>query len=513
MAQTRTSKSVKNSTVALLMYGLTFFVSFFSRKVFIDYLGAEVLGLNSTLGSFLSLLNLAELGIGSAIAFTLYKPLHEKDQDTVNDIISLQGWYYRRVASVIILGSAVLMCFFPIIFSDIQVPLWYAYASFGTLLFSSMLGYFVNYPRIVLNASQLQYKLQYTGNIPGLIKLGLQMLAVRYLPLGFVWWLLLEIIFAVIISVFLQILIKKEFPNLKTDVRRGKELRKKYPLILKKIRQLFIHKIGGVALTQTIPVITYAYASLTTVTYYGNYMVIINGLSSVLGATFSGVHAGVGDLVAEGNMKKILSVFRELFSSRFVIISSFCYCFIVLSESFISLWLGKEYILEQGIVILIATLFFIRTTRDTVDAYINAYGLFGDIWSPLAEAAINILSSIALGYFFGLKGILGGVLISQLLIIFLWKPFYLYHYALHVNISYYALLYGKHLLVAVAAAFLTTFIIGKVPIDPSAGFLHFAAYGAITFICFFSFVVTALLLSEQGLRDFSQRIKRIIARK
>ena len=513
MAQTRTTKSVKNSTVALLMYGLTFFISFFSRKVFIDYLGTEVLGLTSTLGSFLSLLNLAELGIGSAIAFTLYKPLHEKDQETINEIISLQGWFYQRVAMFIIFGSVVLMFFFPIIFSDIEFPLWYAYASYCTLLFSSLLGYFVNYNRIVLNASQLQYKLQYTGNIPALIKLGLQMLAVRYLPLGFVWWLLLEVIFAVFISVFIQILIKKEFPQLKTDVRKGKELRKKYPDILKKISQLFIHKIGGVALTQTIPVITYAYASLTAVTYYGNYMVIINGLSSILGATFSGVHAGVGDLVAEGNRKKIMAVFRELFSSRFVIISSFCFCFIALSDSFISLWLGSEYLLEKGIVILIAALFFIRTTRDTVDAYINAHGLFGDIWAPLAEAAINIASSIALGYFFGLKGILAGVLLSQLLIIFLWKPFYLFHYGLHINISYYVLLYGKHLLFALVSAALTLLVLSRIPIDSSRNFFYFSIYGAITFGIFFVLITGFLFLSEQGLRDFVQRIQRIITRK
>ena len=146
MAKTdsRTSKSIKNSSVALVFYFINLILQFFSRKLFLDYLGAEVLGLNTTATNLLQFLNLAELGVGSAISCTLYKPLAEKDANAINEIVSLQGWLYRRIAWIVIAGSVVLMAFFPWIFAKMPLPLWYAYASFGALLVSALLSYFVN---------------------------------------------------------------------------------------------------------------------------------------------------------------------------------------------------------------------------------------------------------------------------------------------------------------------------------------------------------------------------------
>ena len=92
----RTAKSIKNAKVALIFYFINLVLQFFSRKVFLDYLGAEVLGLNTTAQNLIGFLNLAELGIGGAIAFTLYKPIYEKNTQVINEIVSLQGWLYRR---------------------------------------------------------------------------------------------------------------------------------------------------------------------------------------------------------------------------------------------------------------------------------------------------------------------------------------------------------------------------------------------------------------------------------
>lgn len=173
MAKTdsRTSKSIKNSSVALVFYFINLILQFFSRKIFLDYLGAEVLGLNTTATNLLQFLNLAELGVGAAIACTLYKPLAEKDTDTINEIVSLQGWLYRRIAWIVIAGSVVLMAFFPWIFAKMPLPLWYAYASFGVLLVSGLLSYFVNYKQIVLSADQQEYKIQYSYKASMLAKL------------------------------------------------------------------------------------------------------------------------------------------------------------------------------------------------------------------------------------------------------------------------------------------------------------------------------------------------------
>ena len=160
--KSRTEKSFKNSIVALGFYVLNLVLQFFSRKIFLEYLGTEILGLNTTAMNLLQFLNLAELGINVAVGFTLYKPLHDNDRESVNEIVTLQRFLYRRIAFIIIIAAAVLMCFFPMIFSKIALPLWYAYASFGVLLFSALLGYFVNYKQTVLTANQEDYKVFYS---------------------------------------------------------------------------------------------------------------------------------------------------------------------------------------------------------------------------------------------------------------------------------------------------------------------------------------------------------------
>lgn len=156
----RTYKSLRNSVVALLIFAINLILQFFSRKIFIDYLGTEVLGLNTTATSLFQFLNLAELGVGTAITYALYRPLETKDYNAVNEIVSVQGWLYRKIATVVIVGCIILMIFFPLIFDKMELPLWYAYTSFGVLLFSSLLSYFVNYKQIVLSASQKEYKIQ-----------------------------------------------------------------------------------------------------------------------------------------------------------------------------------------------------------------------------------------------------------------------------------------------------------------------------------------------------------------
>ena len=98
MPVSRTKRTIQNSKVSLILFIIQLLVGFYSRKVFLDCLGDEVIGLNTTLGNILSFLNLAELGIGIAMATSLYKPLHDDDKDAIVEIITVQGILYRRVA-------------------------------------------------------------------------------------------------------------------------------------------------------------------------------------------------------------------------------------------------------------------------------------------------------------------------------------------------------------------------------------------------------------------------------
>lgn len=503
--ESRTSKVFTNIKVAVLFYAVNLLLQFVSRKVFIDHLGAEVLGLNTTASNLLGFLNIAELGVGAAVAVNLYKPIYENDRNAINSIVSVQGWLYRKVAWIVFAGAAVMMCFFPMIFEKADVPLWYTYGSFGVLLLSSLLGYFVNYRQIVLTADQKEYKVTIATQSVRITKVILQVLAVYFLEHGYVWWMGLEAIFAFITAYALDRTIKKEYPWLKTNVSKGNELSKEYSTVITKTKQVFFHKIGGFVLTQTTPLVIYGFTSLTLVAIYGNYLVIVNGLKYLVDAMLNGMTASVGNLVAEGNKERIKGVFWELTSVRMWIAAILCVSFYMLADSFVSLWVGPDYILPGSALIVLTLNTFIFLSR-TNDAFINAYGLFQDIWAPVAEAALNLGLSILLGHFFGLTGVLAGVCISQLLIIYTWKPIFLYWKGFKEKFTEYPLRYLKYLSILAVSFVACRWFLNNVIKIHSYTYLTWALKALITVILYGGLSGFFLLIMDRTYRDVFKRI-------
>ena len=512
MRESRTHKSIYNSAVAMSYYVLGLFLGFFSRKIFLDFLGTDILGLNTTAQNLLQFLNLAELGIGSAVGFSLYRPLKEKDETAVNEIVTLQGMLYKRIGIFIAIGGGVLMAFFPLIFKKMDLPLWYAYASFGVLLFSALLSYFVNYKQIVLTSNQKNYKVQYSYTSVTLLKIIFQMAAVYYFAEGYVWWLILEVVFAIIASIALHKTTLKDYPTLKKATATFKDLRDKYTFIVKKIKQLFFHKIAGFALTQSSPLIIYALIDLSVVTIYGNYLLIISGIQKIVFAMFNSMDAGVGNLVAEGDEVKIRKVFLELFSVRFSIAAILAFSFFSLSGPFVILWIGEEYLLPGSTVILLTVMLFIMLARFTVDTFLNAYGLYGDIWAPVIETLLNIGLSVLLGYFYGLNGIIGGVLISQFLVILFWKPFYLIMKRMNGFLGTYIRTFLVHAVMAVGIGIICWWGSNKMLDFTFDNVIVLVGIGGLLVVAYSLLLITGLAMASPGMRYFMSRIKNIAGR-
>lgn len=510
--ESRTIKSIKNAKVALVFYFINLILQFFSRKIFLDYLGAEVLGLNTTAQNLLGFLNLAELGIGGAVAYNLYKPLFEKNTQAINEIVSVQGWLYRRVAYSVIIGACVLMCFFPLIFGKAQVPLWYTYGSFIVLLVGALLSYFINYRQIVLTADQKEYKI--TLNVQGfkILKVIFQILAIRYLDNGYVYWMVLELLFSATAAVVLDKVLKREYPWLESSPKQGKKLRAKYPEIITKTKQVFFHQIAGFVLTQTSPLIIYAYASLTLVAVYGNYMLIIAGVTLLMNALLNSVSAGIGSLVAEGNKKQIKEVFWELTSLRVWLASIICFGIYKLGHSFITLWVGQEYVLNQSAFILLIIITFVGLTR-TNDTFLAAYGLFQDVWAPITETVLNLGLSVLLGYFWGLTGILAGVAISLLLIVCGWKPYFLYCYGFKERVWEYILRYAKYSLLLATSFILVSFLADNFFAEVVVSYWQWAVY-ACTILVLYT-IISALLFAcmDSGARAYLKRLQILFIKK
>lgn len=510
MRETRTTKSLKNAQVAFLFFIINLLLNFVSRKIFIDYLGLEILGLNTTAVNLLSFLNLAELGIGSAISYTLYKPLAAKDYHVANEVISVQGFLYRLIAGIVILASCVLMLFFPLIFKTMQLPLWYAYASFAVLLFSSLLGYFYNYKQIILVADQNEYKLTRYIQTIKVIKIGLQIVTIKYGENGYIWWLVWEFVFTLITAVGINYVIKKHYPWLVVSPAKGKRLRNEYKDVMRKTKQLFFHKISGFVSQQSSPLIVYAFTSLGVVAVYGNYLLIITSVTLLIGTLFNSIGAGVGHLVSEGNKKRIDDVFWELFSSRFLVTATVCYVAYMLVNPFMELWIGKEYIIDRISLVFLLIGLFIQLQRTAIDNFINAYGLFQDVWSTIVSAAMDIVCSIGGGYFWGLPGILGGLLVSRILIVCGWKPYFLFHYGFNKTSFAFWKYAVAHILLAGITFYGSKQIMTVVPLNPSDSYSQLILYGCITFLMYGSITGLWMLIAFPSLRRFRVRLINLV---
>jgi len=504
MSDSRTSKSLKNIQTALIFYIINLILNLFSRKAFIDNLGTEVLGLNSTIVNLLGFLNLAEAGIGLAIAYNLYRPIFLDDKTVISEIISVQGWIYRKIAYFIIIISCLILPLFPFIFNKMDLPLWYAYSSFIVLLVSPLLGYFVNYTQVLLSADQKEY--QVSLNVQGIksIKILIQILCVTYFSYAYIYWLVVEFLMAIVVAISLNYTVKKVYPWLKTDWKNGKKLRNKYPGIIKKTKQLFVHKIASYSLNQTSSLIIYGFTSLTIVANYGNYMLIMMGVIAFINALMNGMTAGIGNMVAEGNKEKIKKIYWEVTSFRIWISSLICFCMYYLVNPFIGLWIGKEYLINSSAFILLLVFAYISMTR-TNEIFLSAYGLYHDVWAPLVEAGLNIGLSIFLGYHFGLTGILLGVVISLIIIPVCWKGYFLYKDGFQDHFKEYIYTQSKYLLL-IAFSFTLSSLLKK---NISLNIINWGDFVKNFFVLVFVYSFISLVIFEitdYYFRTFSKRV-------
>ena len=167
---------------------------------------------------------------------------------------------------------------------------------------------------------------------------------------------------------------------------------------------------------------------------------------------------------------------------------------------------SPEYVLDDLTLGLMVATLYIGLTRTTVEAYVNAYGLFSDIWAPVVEASINIGMSVLLGWFFGLHGILAGILLSLLIVVFCWKPYFLFRRGLKENLWIYVRMYAKHILLVSAVSAVMYLILGVLPFDPTAGIGAWLMYGIIVIVFFFSLLFGALYIATKGMKHIVSRM-------
>lgn len=503
----RIQKSIANAKVNMIFYVLSILLAFFSRKYFLQNLGTEFLGLSGTLGDMLNLMNITELGIGTAVGVTLYKPLFGNDRETINDIVSVFGFLYTRVGALIAFAGIVLSCFFPIIFKDAGLPLYLPYFMFYSMLYASLLGYFVNYKQIILSASQQNYVITIRYQITVIIKTLLQ-IAVSFLPYNYIWWIALEALTITIYSLILNKSVYRYFPWLETSVARGKTKFKEYIHLWTKTKQVFVFKISHLVYTSLINILISSFSGLTVVALFGNYNMLMSKITNMFDGLFTGMTASVGNLIAEGKIDKIKKIFNELLSIRYFVAGL---CSIVLyftSTPFISIWLGDEYMLPKLIIALLSIHFFISQARLTVTNFKDAYGFFQDIGAPIIEIVVYVALGIILGCFLGLTGILIGLIVSELLVRMIWQPYYLFKHGFKQSVlKMYWPIVLKYLCIIVISTVATS-LISQMYLSYNAidGWLSMVVYCLIIGVVVFLILTILFFIADKFFRAFFNHI-------
>ena len=430
----RVHRSVMNIKVGMVFYVLSLFLAFFSRRIFLDCLGAEFIGLTGMLMNIMSFLSVAELGIGASIVYFLYKPLQEDDHEKINEVMSMLAFLYRCIGFFIGGCGVVISLFFPWWFSHLSTGLPLVYFAFYSFLASSVSGYIFNYKQLLVGANQKQYLVSaYFQTISIVQSLTQILLAYYYRNLWL--WVVVGLVFTLIGIIVFNYRIRQIYPWLDVNLWQGRKNLKKYPEVLRKTRQIFVQKIKDFILYRSDEIMVGAFVSVVQVAYYGNYTIITSKLNFLVNILSDGLSAGVGNLIAEGDEKNTMKIYWEMTAVRYFILGIVIFPLLMFMQSFVANWFGEEYLLSNLIVSLIIINIFLLLHNGTVMIFIGANGLFSDVWATWAELLVNLSVTLLLAPHYGIAGILLGKITSIGLIGIFWKPYFLFTSGFHKSVK------------------------------------------------------------------------------
>ena len=504
----RVHRSIMNIKVGMLFYVLSLFLAFFSRKIFLDCLGAEFIGLTGMLRNIMGYLNVAELGIGTSIVYFLYKPLQEDNHEKINDVISMLAFLYRCIGGIILAGGIFISIFFPWWFGNLETGLPLTYFAFYSFLLSSAAGYIFNYKNLLVSANQRQYMVSAYFQTIGIIQSIVQILLAWYYRN--LWlWVIVGLVFTIIGITIFNIRIRQIYPWLNINLKKGRKNLKKYPEILKKTRQIFVQRIKDFILYKSDEILVGAFVSVIKVAFYGNYTIVINKFLHLVNILSDGLSAGVGNLLAEGNEKNIMKVYWEMTAARFFILGVIIYSLLLFLQPFIGFWLGNEYELDEVIVYLLILNLFFRLQPAAVYIFIGASGLYSDIWAAWTELILNLSVTLLLAPTYGIVGILLGKIISFSLISVFWKPYYLFTQGFHKSVwEYWRGMTPYYILFAIFT--ILSLLLKNAIIDQHAqSFVLLIIFGIIIFIPLLIVYFLTLFQFTKGMKYFVARKPKI----
>lgn len=407
----RTKNATRNIAAGLALKVYQMVVPFMMRTAMIHFMGVEYLGLNSLFSSILHILNLAELGVGAAMVFSMYKPIADDDTPRICALMALYRRYYRLIGLVIGVAGLVLLPFIPrLISGDIPPELnvyWLYLLNLGTTVLSYCL---FAYRNCLLQAHQ---RLDISSKITIVIstlQFALQLLVILYVK-DYYLYTIVSMVGTIVNNILTAIITKRKYPHYRPEGRLEKD---EVRVINGKIRDLFAGKLGSVILQYADTLVISAFLGLTTLAVYQNYLYIVTSVIAVVEILLASITAGLGNsFVTEGKEKNYRDMLK--FTFLFLWLTGVCACcFLGMYQPFMRIWVGEELMLGFGMVMCYAAYFFMYTLNRLASIYKDAAGLWHqDRYRALVTGAINLTLNLLTVRTWGLYGVLLSTVISM----------------------------------------------------------------------------------------------------
>ena len=410
----RTKNATRNIVFGLFLKIYQIFVPFLMRTAMIYFMGVQYLGLNSLFASILQVLNLAELGVGNAMVYSMYKPIAEDDEISICALMRLYRTYYRVIGLVIAAAGLLLTPFIPRLINGDVPPELNIYVLYLLNLTVTVLSYWLfAYKNSLLQAHQ---RVDVTSKVTlgtNTIQYVLQFLVLVGIKNYYVY-VLVALATQALTNIVTAIVATKMYPNYHPA---GKLTRNQENDINHRIRDLFTSKLGGVIVNSADTVVISAFLGLTILAIYQNYYYILTSVIGFVGIAFQSCTAGIGNsVIVESEGKN----FADLKKYTFLIawITGFCTCcFLCLYQPFMEIWVGEDLMLGLAAVICFCIYYFIYEINQLLNTYKDAAGIWHeDRFRPLVTAIANLTMNLVLVQFWGIYGVLLSTSLSMLFV-------------------------------------------------------------------------------------------------
>lgn len=468
VSQSRFSNSVKNSAFALLSQMITIVLGFFSRRVFVECLSAEYLGISTAFTSILSILSLAELGVGSAIIYSLYKPIASQDNEKIKSLMKLYQRVYVAVGTLIFVVGVGLTPFLGAFVKEMPqiegVRLIYL-----LLVIQNASQYFFSYKINFLSATQQGHIVQKFNIATTFVQVSLQ-IALLLILKDYYTYLAIGVLCPFIKNIFASIKVNRMYPFLREKAQKLEKSETKK--IGENVGAIFIYKICQKLSATIDTVLISKMMGVIEVAIYSNYHLLISYVDMLFVNVFGAITPSIGNfMTCDDDHKK-----RELFSALQLVYywvgTYLAVGLIVLFNPFIELWLGADYLFPQSIVLALVVSITLTNFQRPCSLVRDSNGLFkyGKL-RPLFMSIINVVTAIILANFMGTIGVVLGTCIAKAVTVVWYDPYIVYKHTLKKGLTKYFVTYALQWALLVALAFICSSIYRMINIGGLLGFI------------------------------------------